>query len=192
MKILVSLPLNFKNENLSDFLKSIDNLKKLGHDITLDTEIKAQTDKTKDPTLNFFKRIEKEIKFTDIVITEVTYADTKVGFEIARALNEKKIVIALEQEGKLEAEIPSIHGNKLTSLIKKTYTPSNVISVVEKSVDEAKSKLDTKFILIISSEIDRYLDWASGEKRMHKAQIVRNAVEEVLKKDPDYKKYLTS
>jgi hypothetical protein len=55
---------------------------------------------------------------------------------------------------------------------------------------EASSRLDSKFILIISPEMDRYLNWASKVKRTHKAQVVRAALEVMIKKDKEYKDYI--
>jgi len=43
-----------------------------------------------------------------------------------------------------------------------------------------------KFILIITPEIDRYLEWSSIERRMHKSQVVRAAIEKVIKRDGEY------
>ena len=37
--------------------------------------------------------------------------------------------------------------------------------------------------------MDRYLNWASKTKRTHKAQVVRSAVEQMIKKDKEYREY---
>lgn len=187
MKIYVSLPLNFDEKELKSFLEGVAHLKKLGHNVLEHTSGKVEN---KDHAARLFTNSEKAIKDTDIVIAEVSNSDSKVGFEIARAFNEKKFVIALENVEKAEKVNPIIHGNKTKSLIHKKYSSTDIIAVIESSLKEAASKLDSKFILIISPEIDRYLDWASQTKRMHKAQIVRNALEQTMKKDREYRTYL--
>src|SRR5260221_8298707 len=170
MKIYVSLPLNFDEKDLKAFLEGVAHLKKLGHNVLEHSTGKIEN---KDHAARVFSNSEKAIKDTDIVIAEVSNSDSKVGFEIARAFNEKKFVIALENEDSTGDKInPIIHGNKTKSLIHKKYRSNDIIAVIESSLKEAASKLDSKFILIISPEIDRYLDWASQTKRMHKAQIV--------------------
>lgn len=179
MKIVVCTPLNSLTKDLQTFGEGISYLKKLGHNVTVDFEIKEK---------NPYKKIEKAIKDTDIVLTEISNADSKVGFEIARAIDEKKIVIALHNSSKIN--LPFIEESVSKSVITAQYDKKNITEVLDKAVNEAKSKLDTKFILIISPEIDRYLDWAAQTKRMHKAQIVRNSIEEVIRKDKDYKNYL--
>ncbi|MBL8015571.1 MAG: hypothetical protein JNK26_05295, partial [Candidatus Doudnabacteria bacterium] len=60
---------------------------------------------------------------------------------------------------------------------------------IDQFLKEARDMIDTKFILIISPEIDKYLQWSSEERRMHKAQIVRNAVEDTMNKDKEYKQF---
>ncbi len=186
MKIVVSLPID-EPEKLGSFLEGVSHLKKLGHNVyeTYDTNKKNAVN----DIIKNFNKTDKAIKDSDILIAEITNADSKVGYEIARALDEKKVVIAFEDE-KSKNIYPNIHGNKSRTLIRKKYTSNDIIDVINKALKEAASKLDSKFILIISPEIDRYLEWSAQTKRMHKAQIVRNAVEQQMKKDKEYKTYL--
>lgn len=186
MKIVVTVPFN-ETENLKTFLEGVAYLKRLGHNVyeTFDSSKKSSSiDLAKK-----FDRTDKFIKDADILIAEISNADSKVGYEIARALDEKKVVITLESEDSKNVH-PNIHGNKSRTLINKKYKSGDLIETIEKSLKEAAGKLDSKFILIISPEIDRYLEWSAQTKRMHKAQIVRNAVEQQMKKDKEYKTYL--
>lgn len=180
MKIFVSIAQNKTEKELKDFFEGIEYLKKQGHNIVINKDINPS---------QYYKKAERQLKDTDIVIAEVTEADGKVGYEVARAISEKKMVIALKNSAKKSVEIEALH-NSSRSLLYYEYDKHNIEDVIITATDEAKSKLDTKFILIISAEIDRYLEWASQNKRMHKAQIVRDAIESVIGKDKDYKKYL--
>lgn len=189
MKIYVSLPLSFEEKDMESFMEGISHLKKLGHNVVDTTGHHA---KTVEHAEKLFTHSDKSLKDTDIVIAEVSRSDSKVGYEIAKAFNEKKFVIALENEEASGKVNPIVHGNKSKSLMHNKYHKGNITAVIEESVKEAAKRLDSKFILIISPEIDRYLDWASTTKRMHKAQIVRNALEQTMKKDKDYKNYLNS
>lgn len=184
MKILI---LNNQQANQKDnntFVKGVEHLRKQGHNIKKDSEITKSTDASKTQA-----KLEKSIREADIIIAEVTNPDAKLGFNIAKSLSEKKIVVALRSENS-DNRVNPIHENNDRSLLLKEYNAQNIISIIESAVDEAKGKLDTKFILIISPEIDRYLDWSSQTKRMHKAQIVRNAVEKELNRDKEYKTFL--
>jgi nucleoside 2-deoxyribosyltransferase len=189
MKIYVSLPLDFEEEDMKAFVDGVNHLKKLGHNVVDTTGHNA---KSKENAEKLFSHSDKSLKDTDIVIAEVSKSDSKVGYEIAKAFNEKKFVIALENEEATEQVNPIVHGNKSKNLMHTKYHKKNITTVIENTVKEAAKRLDSKFILIISPEIDRYLDWSSTTKRMHKAQIVRNALEQMMKKDKDYKNYLNS
>ncbi len=182
MKILVTYAADSSESKIKTFLEGVNYLKKLGHNVTVDTTSGKSSDKAA-------KRTEKLIRDTDIVLIEASAPDLKIGFDVARALSEKKIVLALSQSGKNDA-FDYVQKNKFKNLISMDYDAKNINQVVDKALDLAKKMMDTKFILIISPEIDRYLDWASQTKRMHKAQIVRNSIESMIRKDKDYKNYL--
>lgn len=184
MKILVASPLNHDSKELEIFNEGVKFLRKIGHNVS---ETTNGSKNSKDIEKNF-NRNDKLIKETDILVAEVSNADSKVGYEIARAIDEKKVVIAFENE-KSKDTLSIIHGNNTKQLIVKSYNKNNINQVIEESLKDAEGKLDSKFILIISPEMDRYLNWASKTKRTHKAQIVRSAVEQMIKKDKEYREY---
>lgn len=184
MKILVIQNENTKTSQNKDFLRAIEGLKRLGHNVKLDSEFQKNGKLTE----AYSTKIDKIIRESDIIIAEVSNPDLKIGIEIAKALGERKVVLALYKD-KTSASIDSITNNNSKTLIVKKYSVSNIDQVISNSIDEAKGKLDTKFILIISPEIDRYLDWSSQHRRIHKAQVVRTAVEAMMKRDKEYNAY---
>jgi hypothetical protein len=185
MKIVISTPLNASVTQLKAFNEGITHLKRLGHNV-----VESSANKKAEEASKSFSKIDKAIKDTDILIAEVSYADSKVGYEIARALDEKKVVIALKDNKSKENIYPPLSDGNISTLVYKSYSANDIVSIMESALKEAEGKLDSKFILIISPEIGRYLDWAAQTKRMHKAQIVRNAVEAIIKKDREYKNYI--
>ncbi len=190
MKILTVYNQDYEEKQNQAFNRAVEYLKKQGHNLKLDLDLRKGSGNKAEDLDKFQSKLDKAIKDTDIIFTEISNADAKVGFDIAKAISEKKIVVALQKEDKKERMFSSIHGSNERNLIIMKYTESNILDVVNQALEDAKSKLDTKFILIISPEIDRYLDWAAQTKRMHKAQIVRNAIENTLKRDKEYKTYL--
>lgn len=63
----------------------------------------------------------------------------------------------------------------------------DAIKVLEK---EIKSRINIKFIFIISPAIDNYLEWAAEEKDTPKAEIVRESIENTMHKDKEYQLFL--
>ncbi len=168
-------------------------MKKQGLDvdtINLYTERKKLMNETEEDMLRAFKRNTKKIKDSDIVVAEVSVSDSGVGYEIAYAISLHKPVLALYNEEAIEPTAPPIQVGRQKLLTFAKYNRKNIGDVLKKFFKEVKNYLDTKFILIISPEIDRYLEWAAEYRRLHKAQIVRNALEKIMKNDKEYKKYL--
>ena len=137
-----------------------------------------------------YKRNLKSINSCDLMVIEITEASTSSGFVISYALNQHKPVLALINTSQTKSVPTSLKGstNKLFTL--KEYDSKTLEKVLGSYITSVKSIIDTKFILIISPEIDRYLQWASESRRMHKAQVVRLALEDVMEKDKEYKDHV--
>jgi hypothetical protein len=186
MKILVAYSDNYKSEENKAFEKAVEFLKKQGHNLKDEKEIR----KGKNSSSESQDRLEKAIRDCDIMIVDTSDADAKVGFDIAKGLAEKKVVITMQKTQKKGSYVKNAHSKKTRNLISIEYTDQNVTEMASRAVEIAKTKMDTKFILIISPEIERYMDWASQTKRMHKAQVVRLSIESMMAKDKEYKTFL--
>ena len=138
---------------------------------------------------NYQKNI-SAIKKSDFIIVEISNMTSGLFFIIASALNEKKPILALNNDKSGSAPEKSLASysakNKLFTYIE--YNDKTLNSIVSNYINNVKKVIDTKFILIISPQIDQYLEWASINRRMHKAQVVRRAVEQVMVDDKEYKK----
>jgi len=162
----------------------------LGHKVetTLIDEAEIKT------SFNFEKNFQKNInaiKKCDFVVAEISNMTSGMFFIIASALNEKRPVLAL-----INNKRTSLSDNNLSNFSQKNklffykeYTDKTLEQEIAKFITDVKKIIDTKFILIISSQIDQYLEWASVNRRMHKAQVVRRAVEVVMNEDKEYKKF---
>ena len=171
-------------------LKIIKILENLGHIIDK-SQVNASHQYDFENFEEAHKRNTQSIKKCDVLVAEISAISGGIGFLIATALNENKPVLALLNKKSSKKASITLKGatNKLFTLI--VYEESDLEKNIKEFLTKVKTSLDTKFILIISPEIDRYLEWTSTAKRMHKAQIVRQAVEEMIDRDRDYKLHLT-
>jgi len=171
----------------SRFVLSI--IEKTGHPID-----KTQMDKSYDYEMQHiedaFKSNYNAIKKSDVVIVEASELSNGIGFLIATALNEKKPVLALNNKEINTLPQLTLQSAKNKLFTYKDYTKATIDKILTGFFSEVKSILDTKFILIISPEIDRYLQWTSESRRMHKAQVVRQALDEIMEKDKEYKAFV--
>lgn len=178
------------DDNLNDtYLNIINLLKKDGHKVDAEWLSSTATDDAMDFE-GTYKRNMQSIKNCDLIIAETTQISSGLGFQVATALNAKKPVLALYNITAANKPSATLKGssNKNKYLTFKEYNSTKEIHpLVQEYVQDVKRNLDTKFILIISPEIDKYLEWSSEHRKMHKAQIVRQAVEEMTKKDKEYK-----
>ncbi len=154
----------------------------------LSPESRKQIKVTEDRDSRIAAIKEKHLKEADLVIADITNGTAGVGYYISNALFLKKPTLVIQEESDSMNEIQdSITSGKNKYLTYKTYTKDTLEKILLNFLTEAKKKMDTKFILIIPPKIDRYLEWASKHKRMHKAQIVREALEKMIKRDKDWK-----
>ncbi|MBN1915654.1 hypothetical protein JW796_01495 [Candidatus Dojkabacteria bacterium] len=134
------------------------------------------------------KDSKKKLSESEIVIIEDTFNSTDTGFDLATAAYLKKPILVLRMKDKTEGERNySSKSKRLRELEIVEYTEKTLDNEIKTFINKAKKLIDTKFILIISPEIDKYLQWVSENRRMHKAQIVRKAVESLMENDPEYK-----
>lgn len=146
-----------------------------------------------------YKNNIKLIKSSDIIIADISYVSSGVGYEVSFALDEKKPVICLynlkenpNKEYLIKSVPVNFKGNTSKYLLLKEYDFRTIDRTLDLAIKDAKSLADTKFILIIPSEIDKYLEWNVKEKGYSKAEITRQAIENMMKNDKDYTNYLKS
>ncbi|MBD3363453.1 hypothetical protein GF362_07095 [Candidatus Dojkabacteria bacterium] len=174
-------------QNVESYKKIADVIESLN--VQLDRSYVDAT--TEEDRANFevaYKRNIKAIKNSDLLVAEVSDMSSGVGFLIANALSQKKPVLALYKKDKKENLSATILGSDVSNklLFYEEYAEDNLKEKLQKFFEETKNLLDTKFILIIPPEIDRYLEWASDYKRMHKAQIVREAIDQLMEEDEEW------
>ena len=134
------------------------------------------------------KSSKKNLSNAEVVIAEDTFESTDTGFDLATAAYLKKPILVLRMKEKNEGvRNYSSKSSRLREIELVEYTEETIGQEIKKFITKAKNIIDTKFILIISPQIDRYLQWVSDNRRMHKAQIVRKAVENLMERDSDYK-----
>ncbi len=136
-----------------------------------------------------YKRNLTSIKNCDVIVAEVSGISSGIGFLLATALNQKKPVLALFNKSFGQKAPLTLKGAGSKLFHYAEYDEKDLKSILLGSLDHMRQILDSKFILIIPSEIDRYLEWASDYKRMHKAQLVREAIENFMSRDREWKEF---
>ncbi|MBP9758955.1 nucleoside 2-deoxyribosyltransferase [Candidatus Dojkabacteria bacterium] len=207
MKIYFSTSATNALENKANNLDKLDtivkHLEKKGHTINRRTMLIGHDSSTAEQRVEiakFFDYIDgntddiyksniHKIKTSDIAIFESTYPAEGIGYEIGYAISQKKPVLILIDKTYKTFLAEMIEGIP-TTLKQLVYYENNAAlsGILDKFIEKAKTLIDSKFILIISPEIDRYFEWSKKNKRLHKAQVVRDAVFKQMENDPDWQK----
>jgi nucleoside 2-deoxyribosyltransferase len=178
-------------ENLDLYNKIADLIEQQGQNVDR-TWITANKESDAGDFHNAYKRNMNSIKSCDVLVAEITQVTSGVGFILSTAINLKKPVLALFNKNAKHLPSTHIKGSDNKLLQYEEYELDSLPDVLKLYFKNVKNLLDTKFILIIPAEIDRYLEWASKEKRMHKAQLVREAIDNIIEDDMDYQNYINS
>lgn len=194
MKVYFSATITEDKDLKANYKKIIDTLKSMGHEVLQygsdhlsPTELVNRSD---DEIENAYKMLDKLMKQADAVVTEISLPSVGIGYEISEAISQKKPVLALTYSKANFQPLATIEGNKSKFIRYVRYDKEDIEGSLKKFIDNSRDIIDTKFILIISPEIDKYLEWTATERRMHKAQVVREAIEDMMNKDKDYKNFL--
>lgn len=197
MKAYYTASSKFKKSSYDIYLKTINSLEK--ENLKVSAFISAEEDIEEAFSQSFneenFKKAslkqDNAIKNSSIVIADITQSTGAVGYHVAHALNLKKPVLILKQSQSSSNRVPGpIIGNKSRLIKYEEYDSVDQIEGIVKNFTKwAQQKLDTKFILILPPEIDQYITWAGEHRRRHKAQIVRESIENTMSKDKEYKEY---
>lgn len=177
------------------FLDSlISEFAKLGHKINtgvLDASKEAILMQDEQGLANQYKQIQRDLKAADFIVAEISEPSSGVGYLLSQSVSEKKPVLVLMKRGtSSKPPLPlQVNPTKLVSFHEYS-DEKDIPEIIRGFLAYIKDIIDTKFILIISPQIDKYLEWAASEKRMHKAQIVREAIEDMMNKDKDYKGFI--
>jgi len=189
MNIYFTASLSGKGQYLKHYQAIIKAVRKLGHKLTTDNVTAREPDdvwkETDIEAEKYYKKMLAWIKKADIVIAEVSYPSTGVGYEASLALNEGKPVIALHVKGK---EAYLLEGSQLDKLQVVEYEIGHLSKILKRSIEEAKDTMDVRFNFFVSPKIVHFLDWISKTKKMPRAVYLRRLIESDMKKFKEYQK----
>jgi len=136
----------------------------------------------------------------DAIIIDGSKPSSEVGYLVAFALSNKKIVLYLLEKGlTLDSSLRQLEKDKkITGLLKiNHYTDQSLEKIVRQFLEGVahgqilKEIPNIKFTLRITASIDKYLDWKAKQSKKTKADLLRERItEEFIKKDEEYRKYL--
>jgi hypothetical protein len=187
MKVYFVASIKGKKKYQENYHQIVEALQELGSDVIsdhiLNTTPQDIEQSSKEDEKDFYNRVKKWIKKSDIIVAEVSHRSTNVGHEVSLALSKNKPVVLLHVKGKTPSLFKGIDSDKLQLI---SYQPETVRKDLKYALDYAQDKKDTRFNFFISPKHQNYLDWISKEKRIPRSVFLRQLIEEHMRHNDEY------
>lgn len=134
-----------------------------------------------------YKKNQTLLRVNDFVIAETTDYSGGIGYLVAQALASRTPVLALYNKEVGDKPSNVIKSSSLSKRLEfKEYTIEELPLIIKHYIKTVRPLLDTKYILNLPSQLDRFLEYCSFKRGIPKSHIVREAIEEMMKTDQDW------
>ena len=190
MKIYFTASLTGKKYYEENYKKIVSYLKEFGHKVIAEHILHGSKEKvlkeTREEKLVYLKWLNKRIKKCDVMIAEVSYPSTSVGYEISLAMEKGKPVIAMysEKGGDCPLVIKGLgETTKEEELMLLRYNFKNLKEVLKENIDFIKARsLNKRFTMLLSPKIVGYLDKIFKNEKIPRSVYIRKLIEEDMEK----------
>lgn len=173
-------------------------IKEMGHSITRDwleeaieiVENKAVGTLDREDVYN---KVLGSILVSDVMVIEGTVASFSVGHQVTLALSKNKPTLFLikksagKKHGKKDSFLAGISSPLLTVV---EYDDSNLADILNDFLNNNGGRPIVKFNIVLTKEIESYLNWASFTHKLNKSEFIRNLILKHMKdEDKQYQKY---
>jgi nucleoside 2-deoxyribosyltransferase len=177
-------------ENIESFRLIAETLKSQGHTLARDwmdeahRNIQDGKSISEDKWQAFIEEDFSAIAKADVVIADITFDSTAIGYQVATAVQQKKPTLLILRD---DTRTPSFTWNIPSEFLSKVdYNQSNVVEKITPFLsDNDISTKDMRFNFFIDRPIYNYLRWAALKTGKTKAEILRELVQREIK-EKDY------
>jgi hypothetical protein len=173
----------------------------MGHTITRDW-LEEAIDIVESKALNsldredVYSKVTASIFSSDVVIIEGTVASFSVGHQVTLGLSKNKptlFLIAKKHTSKKGGKAKNSFLAGLNSPLLKVveYDDSTLADILNDFLNNNGGKPIVKFNIVLTKEIENYLDWVSFTHKVNKSEFIRNLILKNMRdEDKQYHKYL--
>lgn len=176
-------------------------IKGMGHTITrdwLEEAIKIVEGKKVDSLdrEDVYNKVAASIFASDVVIIEGTVASFSVGHQVTLGLSKNKptlFLVAKKPGNKKQAKMKNSFLAGLNSPLLKVveYDDSNLPDEISDFLNKNGGRPVVKFNIVLTNEIENYLDWVSFSLKVNRSEFIRNLIlKHIKEEDTQYHKYL--
>jgi len=138
-----------------------------------------------------YSKVMTSILSSDVLIIEGTVASFSVGHQVTLGLSKNKPTLFLvAKKPSKKASKGFIDGLKSPLLKVVEYDESNLADIINDFLNSNGGRPVIKFNIILTKEIEHYLDWVSYTKKINRSEFIRNLIlKHLSEEDPQYKKF---
>jgi 2'-deoxynucleoside 5'-phosphate N-hydrolase len=188
MKVYFVASLTGKKQFFDNWIKILDGFKNNGDSIeesVVSKEIMEIQNYTPEEREFNVKKIFGMIERADMLVAEISYPSTAVGFEVTRALSLRKKVILFHVSGTHSYLFEGIVDPNLMIV---EYTIESLPDVLTKVIDQIKKDMDVRFNFFIPKSLLAQLDRVvTNERATNKSEYIRKLIEKDMRKNKRYK-----
>lgn len=171
-------------------LEIIHTLENEGHNVIHEhitqTNQKDLDSMTQEEDSKFHKSIVKNIKNSDIIVSECSHQSLSVGYLLSMATDMgRPVIIFYSKDADKPNLFPSLTNSAKFFLVKYSST-DELKDLVNEYVDYAKEQVDVRFNFFISPAIANYLDWISKVKKIPRSVYLRALIEREMEENKEY------
>ena len=175
-------PVSGLKENVDNLKNIVKYLKDEGHELAsdwLDIAYQRETQGSDSKELSWQKIIQDNLEAiakAEVVIADISYDSTAIGYQIATAIQQKKPTLLILQEGR---KVSSFTWNIPSSFLKRVeYTTDNIGEKIAPFLKENDiATKDMRFNFFIDRPIYNYLRWSALKTGKTKAEVLRELVQ---------------
>jgi len=176
-------------------------VKTMGHTITRDwlEEAIRLVENKKVASLdreNVYSKVTASIFSSDVIIVEGTIASFSVGHQVTLGLSKNKPTLFLIDKKSVSKKggkkINSfLTGLKSPLLTIAEYDDSNLVDILNDFLNNNGGRPVVKFNIVLTKEIEHYLDWVSFTNKVNRSEFIRNLILKHMREEGNqYQKYL--
>lgn len=186
----------------SNYCKICSLIKGMGHIIMRDWLeeaihlIESKTTGTLDRE-DVYNKVVASILASDVLIVEGTVASFSLGHQITLSLSKNKPTLFLVSKkntsNKKNNKLKNTFLAGLTSPLLKVveYDDSNLADILNDFLNNNGGRPVVKFNIVLTREIESYLDWVSFTNKTNRSEFIRNLIlKHMRNEDKQYLKYL--
>lgn len=152
--------------------------------------------KIKIDRVDIYNKAIESLLASDVAIIEGTVSSFSIGHQLTLALSKNKPTLVLiyndgsNQKNKFQSSF--IHGMRSPFLAVSKYSSAEDLKRVISNFLNKSISASVKFNIVLTKEIENYLDWASFYYKLNKSEFIRSVIIKHMNNDDNYKEYLSS